>query len=990
MVNLTPYVTEEEIQSVATLSNDDRADLAAQINSAVPFTIFDSVEGKADQIICPFCGSGTHGNHNTGIKPTFENGKWLYHCFAGNDCEGDLVKIIANANNLSTNGKDFFEVLAIAAKVAGINIYSPVAKTQFRTPARQFQPSKTPAAPMKEQNPKEMTRELQEIISADIKAARENWDKLSPENKFGITDATAEFWELGANFNWTPPKARLSDNNLKPQYPSPRVIFPHLTNPALPNIPLTYCAGLLMTERKSLDALGKNYTKYLYGGIRTPYGLHTLTPTADKIFVTEGEKDCISLWQATGGKFPCLATGGTALNNVFNALANFYRNEKPIIYFFADNDTAGKKFVTEFTDAARKKFFIAIPIYFADFNVEKLDANKILLEHGNGKLADIINEKIALAQVEIDSKIEELTDPADTSNAEVFEDAPIKCKLPPNFKIHDGELYHNGKSLSYTPAVVTKKFLQGDKVLYEVAIFIESKWKSITVPASSLLDKSKLLTLADFGLNVTSNSAKAITQYFSTFIGINSKIIPAEILYTQGGWTDETCTDFIYPADKKVLGNNFDYDAAFKICGDKDKFNALLTEALKSSYIACLVAGVALSAPLVKIVGVSNKQLHLGCRSGNGKTAIAKMALAIFGNPKYLMAKFNGTANALESFSVALNDFPSAIDELQSINKIQRACIDEIIYNFENGSIRRRLKKDGTMQPFKYFSGCRITTGEQPLTNEFSNEGAKKRCVEISESNILNEDLAVEIHRFTSKNFGFYGRDWIEYIKNHDQEIVKDYDEIYKNLFSENSRAFPEHISLLALAQVALKHFCRNLLAKSADEILKTFDVKKVFEQLPIRQDMQNGKRAILAVAELYSSHAVFFYDVTDEETPPTTAEHAPFECYGYTLKNGNLFIFPECLKRCLEKFPNFQAILRDFADLGYLDVGKDKEHPYKKAIKINGRTTWGYIFKASALFPQDMTASENEDTQNQEDMTASENNYNQSPEEFNMEQFFD
>ena len=133
MVTLTANVTAEEIRAVAAMTNEQRANLAAQINSTHPATIFDLVENKTDEIICPFCGSGTHGNKNTGIKPTEENGVWLYKCFAGNDCDGDLIKIIADANHLSTRGKDFFEVLAIAAKITNQNFFVPSDGTRTKT-----------------------------------------------------------------------------------------------------------------------------------------------------------------------------------------------------------------------------------------------------------------------------------------------------------------------------------------------------------------------------------------------------------------------------------------------------------------------------------------------------------------------------------------------------------------------------------------------------------------------------------------------------------------------------------------------------------------------------------------------------------------------------------------------------------------------------------------------------------------------------------------
>lgn len=120
--NLNVSVTDDDIAAISALSNHARADLAAHINSTNPQLLFDFVDGKdGKQIICPFCGSGS-GKHHTGAIISFENGVWLYHCFACDNFKGDLLKIIATANNLSTKGYDFFTVLAIASKILGISI----------------------------------------------------------------------------------------------------------------------------------------------------------------------------------------------------------------------------------------------------------------------------------------------------------------------------------------------------------------------------------------------------------------------------------------------------------------------------------------------------------------------------------------------------------------------------------------------------------------------------------------------------------------------------------------------------------------------------------------------------------------------------------------------------------------------------------------------------------------------------------------------------
>lgn len=123
-INFNVSVADDDIVAISSLSNHARADLIAHINSTNPQLLFDFVVGKdGKQIICPFCGSGS-GKHHTGANISFENGVWLYHCFACDNFKGDLLKIIATANNLSTNGKDFFKVLAIASKILGISTFA--------------------------------------------------------------------------------------------------------------------------------------------------------------------------------------------------------------------------------------------------------------------------------------------------------------------------------------------------------------------------------------------------------------------------------------------------------------------------------------------------------------------------------------------------------------------------------------------------------------------------------------------------------------------------------------------------------------------------------------------------------------------------------------------------------------------------------------------------------------------------------------------------
>lgn len=247
--------------------------------------------------------------------------------------------------------------------------------------------------------------ELQNLIIDDVENTKKNVTKLPENEKRGLTDETLKTFQIGVDFNWIPPSSRLPSGEYKKSYPSPRVIIPHLPNSALPNFQLTYYASLFLNERERLLKASKTPVKGLYGGERTPFGLNTLKNDTPLIFASEGEFDAMSIWQATNGKFPCLATGGTADNGTLNFLISFFQKHKPSIFFAADNDYAGKKFAEDFCTKARSFGFPSIPFFFANCDSPKIDANQILIEQGNEKLADILKLKIDEAKVSL-AKIE--------------------------------------------------------------------------------------------------------------------------------------------------------------------------------------------------------------------------------------------------------------------------------------------------------------------------------------------------------------------------------------------------------------------------------------------------------------------------------------------------------------------------------------------------------------------------------------------------------
>ena len=370
-----------------------------------------------------------------------------------------------------------------------------------------------------------------------------------------------------------------------------------------------------------------------------------------------------------------------------------------------------------------------------------------------------------------------------------------------------------------------------------------------------------------------------------------------------------------------------------------------------------LTLGIALAAPLIRLLKIRNEWLHLAFRSGVGKTALLKLAASIYGNPSLLLSKFNSTANAMETQSMIFNDLPSFVDELQSLRKLDRENADNLVYNFETGTIRRRNTKENSLRPLQFFKGVKITTGEQGVVAETAGEGAISRCLEITNFDAIDNTTAIEIHRFTGDNFGLFGRDWVDYIAGHKQNIIDTFSFYEKNFINDYKENFPNHCTIAALAITAIAHFATAIGSKIFDNSeLYGFEFETMIENLPKKNSSTNAARAIDTVADFIFAHPNSF-PALDENGFCTAKGSAdskiPNEIYGFTLCNGDVAVFPRYLReKILNMFPSCAACIREFSENNYLDEIKfSSKHPHQKSLRIdNDHPKYLYIFRKFSL----------------------------------------
>ena len=288
--------------------------------------------------ICPICGSGS-GEHGTGI--TSKDNKH-FTCWAGCYTSCDIIDIIGLQYNL----EDYNEKLNKAAELYGIELTAE--PMQERTP--------------KASKPKTEPGETETDYTAFYLEAQKNLSKTDYHTRRGISQATAEYFKLGYVEQWKHPKAQNAP-------PSPRLI-----------IPTSKYSYIARDTRAELTEQQKKYAKSKAGNVHI-FNLEALKTAAEPIFITEGEIDAMSIYEAGG---IAIGLGGIANIKMFAEAAAEIPQAQPYIIAL-DNDTPGERASEELFNLLQAKGLIScrLAIYgkYKDAN-EALQANRELLAKG--------------------------------------------------------------------------------------------------------------------------------------------------------------------------------------------------------------------------------------------------------------------------------------------------------------------------------------------------------------------------------------------------------------------------------------------------------------------------------------------------------------------------------------------------------------------------------------------------------------------------------
>lgn len=320
--------------------------------------------------------------------------------------------------------------------------------------------------------------------------------------------------------------------------------------------------------------------------------------------------------------------------------------------------------------------------------------------------------------------------------------------------------------------------VETDTEKIKLAFFKDKHWKTITVERSTIASRTKIVQLSDWGIDVTSESAKDLVSYLGDVMNLND--IPLKRSISRLGWVDK---DFIPYDGNLTFDGEQDFKALFDSVREHGNFEKWRQEAItlrKYSTYNRLLLAASFSAPLISLLGINPFIVHFWGGTGVGKTVGLMLAASVWGNPNQgkMVRSLNSTQVGMERNSVFLHDLPFIGDELQII-KSNFDNFDKLIMYLCEGVGRGRGRQGGGIEILGNWNCTYIFSGEEPITQTASGGGAKNRAIEIEckKSLVIDGNHTANLLR---ANYGFAGKKFLDEIP-----PANELQEIYSAFHSE-------------------------------------------------------------------------------------------------------------------------------------------------------------------------------------------------------------
>lgn len=362
------------------------------------------------------------------------------------------------------------------------------------------------------------------------------------------------------------------------------------------------------------------------------------------------------------------------------------------------------------------------------------------------------------------------------------------------------------------PVLITSRMKNVQDSRENVVItFYSNRWQNITAEREIIASHTKVVQLAGYGLDITSETAKNMVSYFQCILQKNINLISLYSTINRLGW---------YKGEFIPYSNKIKCDAAENF---RDIYNAIDTSGnyeewkqhcymLRKNIPLRLTMAASFAAPLILLVGGLPFMLHLWGSTGLGKTVALSVAASVWGNPgKGLVRSLNGTDYGISETAAFLYSLPCIMDELQTI-KDNGINYNKLIMQLTEGISRTQGAANNGIKEVRRWQNCFLTNGEENIIEYNSGGGTVNRVISVECSEKIISD-GHQTMNIIKENYGHAG---IEYIKGLQSEkhLSEKYKIIFKSLV-ENTDATDKQCMAMSFLILADKLSCDYIFTDS-------------------------------------------------------------------------------------------------------------------------------------------------------------------------------
>lgn len=338
----------------------------------------------------------------------------------------------------------------------------------------------------------------------------------------------------------------------------------------------------------------------------------------------------------------------------------------------------------------------------------------------------------------------------------------------------------NGEIVAFPHPIIPIQLLKNVNTGYvkiKLAYRLRGKWEEVIQGKDEICSSNKILTLAKYGIGVTSENSRALVKYLSDIESYNEAIIDMQLSTSKLGWIKD---EFMPYYTDIVFDNASQFKEAFesiRSCGSREVWCNLVKEVRQYNKLSLnIYLAAAFASVLVEPLNALPFIVSLWGETGKGKTVALMLSASVWAYPgeNAYLTDPKSTPTALELRLDFLNNLPMLIDDMAQVKEKYHGNYSELVYYLCSGTGKDRANGNLGLRAKTTWRNCILTNGEHSLVSETMQGGAVNRIIDIEmEEGLLFPD-GNKVAEILKENYGFAGQEFIEVIKSIGIEKIRE------------------------------------------------------------------------------------------------------------------------------------------------------------------------------------------------------------------------